>query len=55
MNLKVIVYNKTKKLAGVTYRINVPQTHTVGHVKRMITDKYNVPNDAQWIVFACKQ
>jgi len=51
MRLKCVVYNKTRKLAGITIFLNVNAEDRIEHVKRCIENETKVPVDVQWIVF----
>ncbi len=51
MRLKCIVYNKTRKLAGITIFLNVEANDRIEQVKRQIENETQVPVDMQWIVF----
>ncbi|EYC03444.1 hypothetical protein Y032_0094g2761 [Ancylostoma ceylanicum] len=51
MQLRVIVYNKTRKLCGHEFFIEVSDNSSIYRVKRIIEEKTTVPHQIQWIVF----
>ncbi|GMT14291.1 hypothetical protein PFISCL1PPCAC_5588, partial [Pristionchus fissidentatus] len=50
-DLTVIVYNKTRKLAGHTFKIQTPEAVTVAELKKEIEKTVKVPSEVQWISF----
>lgn len=51
MNLTFKVYNKTRKLAGITLQLEATPENTVSDIKNQIQDQAGMPLDAQWIIF----
>lgn len=45
------VYNKTKKLAGITLPLEVRANEKIRVLKNKIRDKEGVPVDAQFLIF----
>ncbi|EPB70924.1 hypothetical protein ANCCEY_09981 [Ancylostoma ceylanicum] len=57
MQLRVIVYNKTRKLCGHEFFIEHDGTNSQWvcfQVKRIIEEKTTVPHQIQWIVFGVR-
>ncbi|GMR35921.1 hypothetical protein PMAYCL1PPCAC_06116, partial [Pristionchus mayeri] len=55
MDLNVIVYNKTRKLAGHTFKVSAPQTVTVAELKQLIEKTAGVPPALQCICYGSEQ
>jgi hypothetical protein len=52
MNLQLIIYNKTRLLAGHHFDLpNISPTSTIYNLKQQIERLTTVPIDAQWLVF----
>ncbi|KJH42267.1 ubiquitin family protein [Dictyocaulus viviparus] len=52
--LRIIVYNKTRKLCGHQYYIDVSHDSTILEVKQLIEEATTVPHQIQWIVFGVR-
>ncbi|VDM28659.1 unnamed protein product, partial [Toxocara canis] len=49
--LKVVVYNKTRKYAGHTIEVTVSSKDTISTVKAKILEKTDIPTAIQHIIF----
>ncbi|WKY17037.1 hypothetical protein Q1695_001563 [Nippostrongylus brasiliensis] len=54
MRLRVLVYNKVRKLAGHEFFIDVKENDTIEKVKLAIEDATSVPHEIQWIIFGVR-
>ncbi|GMS83604.1 hypothetical protein PENTCL1PPCAC_5779, partial [Pristionchus entomophagus] len=54
-DLNVIVYNKTRKLAGHTFKVSAPQAVTVAELKQLIEKTAGVPPALQCICYGSEQ
>ncbi|WKY17038.1 hypothetical protein Q1695_001563 [Nippostrongylus brasiliensis] len=52
--LRVLVYNKVRKLAGHEFFIDVKENDTIEKVKLAIEDATSVPHEIQWIIFGVR-
>ncbi|CAD6185410.1 unnamed protein product [Caenorhabditis auriculariae] len=51
MQINAIVYNKTRKLAGHTFKLELNDNATVAEAKQKIEELTTVPHQIQWVVF----
>uniref|UniRef100_A0A158R4P4 Ubiquitin-like domain-containing protein n=1 Tax=Syphacia muris TaxID=451379 RepID=A0A158R4P4_9BILA len=55
MNLKIIVYNKTRQYAGHTIEVAVKRKCTIKQLKEKLLDITEIPLDTQCLIFGVQQ